>query len=109
MTLFLGVISPESYSDSVGQVGVEAGMRSFYPPRKKGHSYRHFVKPSAARHSVTVSGRPATMGLNSIRHGRICSHLKGFSGFRRWILFSVSPALSVSSASVERLGQREIV
>ena len=55
-------------------------MRSFYPPRKKGHSYRHFVKPSAARHSVTVSGRPATMGRNSIRHGRICSHLKDCRG-----------------------------
>ena len=44
-------------------------MRSFYPPRKKKHSYRHFVKPSVARHSVTGSGRPARMGLNSIRHG----------------------------------------
>jgi len=55
-------------------------MRSFYPPRKKGHSHRHFVKPSAARHSVTRSGRPATMGLNSIRHGRICSHLRDCLG-----------------------------
>ena len=55
-------------------------MRSFYPPRKKGHSHRHFEKSSAARHSVTGSGRPATMGLNSIRRGRICSHLKDCLG-----------------------------
>jgi len=55
-------------------------MRSFYPLRKKGHSHRHFVKPSAARHSVTVSGRPARMDPNSIRLGRICSHLKDCFG-----------------------------
>ena len=55
-------------------------MRSFYPLRKKGHSHRHFVKPSAARHSVTVSGRPARMDPNSIRLGRICSHFKDCFG-----------------------------
>jgi len=69
-------------------------MRSFYPPRKKGHSRGHFAKASAARHSVAVSGRPTTMGLNSIRHGRICSHSRIVSGFRRLILFFRKPCLA---------------
>jgi hypothetical protein len=89
--------------------GVEARIRNFYPWRKKGHivvaSIDFCVRDTASPGSV----RPVTTGLISAGRGRLTAALRIFWRFRLLLSFSLSPALSVSSASVQRLGQREIV
>jgi len=52
MTLFLVVISPEKFSDSLGQVGIESSIRRFYLVRKKGRSHPHALNPGIELYSI---------------------------------------------------------